>query len=62
MKRREREWVKAEMNNNKNEMKWIDNEIGNEGVKILSEVLKINTSLTSLNLERDEKKWNVVRR
>ncbi len=41
------------------EMKWIDNEIGNEGAQTLSETLKINTSLTSLNLycDENEMKW-----
>ena len=38
-------------------MKWkrIDNEIGNEGAKRISESLKINTSLTELYLNGDEK-------
>ena len=35
--------------------KWIGNEIGDEGAKTISESLKINTSLTSLNLRCDEK-------
>ena len=35
--------------------KWIDNWIGYEGAKTISESLKINTSLTSLNLRCDEK-------
>ena len=35
----------------------IDNRrIGDEGAKSISESLKINTSLTSLNLESDEKR------
>ena len=34
---------------------WIDNDIGNEGAKALRESLKINTSLTSVNLGGDEK-------
>ena len=39
----------------RNEMKeWIGNEIGTEGAKTISESLKINTSLTSLNLGCDE--------
>ena len=35
-----------------------DNEIGEEGVKALSEMLKVNTTLTSLHLsnEKDERK------
>ena len=39
--------------------KWIDNLIGNEEAKAISESLKSNTSLTSLKLIRDEKirKW-----
>ena len=36
--------------------KWIDNEIGVEGAKSISESLKINTSLTKLDLSCDEKK------
>ena len=35
--------------------KWIGNEIGSEGAKRISESLKINTSLTELDLEGDEK-------
>ena len=38
--------------------KWIGNEIGYEGAKTISESLKINTSLTSLDLSGDEKVWN----
>ena len=47
--------------------KWIGNQIGDEGAKAVSESLRINTSLTSLNLSGDEKiilwerienKWN----
>ena len=36
--------------------KWIANGIGDEGAKSISESLKINTSVTSLNLESDEKR------
>ncbi len=36
--------------------KWIGNHIGTEGAKSLSESLKINTSLTKLDLQSDEKK------
>ena len=51
------------------EMKeWIDNGIGTEGAKTISESLKINTSLTSLNLRCDdkirnegEKKWKEMK-
>ena len=35
--------------------KWKDNDIGDEGAKSLGEALKINTSLTGLNLRSDEK-------
>ena len=38
--------------------KWIDNRIGDEGAKSFSEFLKINTSLTTLDLGSEEKKWN----
>ena len=34
---------------------WIDNLIGDEGTKAISESLKINTSLTKLDLGGDEK-------
>ena len=48
--------------------KWIGNQIGDEGAQAISESLKINTSLTTLNLgsdkkirnekdRRNEKKW-----
>ena len=49
--RREKERDKTE--------KWIGNKIGYEGAKTISESLKINTSLTSLDLGSDEKnmKW-----
>ncbi len=47
------------MNMKEKWMKWTDNEIGPEGARTLSEALKINSSLTSLNLEGDENemKW-----
>ena len=32
-----------------------DNQIGDEGAKAISEALKINTTLTSLNLKSDDK-------
>ena len=38
--------------------KWIANQIGYEGAKTISESLKINTSLTTLSLRSEEKKWN----
>ena len=34
------------------------NEIGGGGAKSLSEMLKVNTTLTSLNLRGNEKKFN----
>ena len=43
---------KEEMKKMKNEK---GNEIGDEGAKTISESLKINTSLTSLDLRCDEK-------
>ena len=43
----------------KNGINWkgkgTDNEIGDEGARSISESLKINTSLTTLNLRSDEK-------
>ena len=39
-------------------IKLIDNHIGDEGAKTISEALKINSSLTELNLSGDEKIWN----
>ena len=45
--------MKKERRNEKEE--WIDNQIGDEGAKAISESLKINTSLTSLDLRCDEK-------
>ena len=48
------EWEKKMKRNDK----CIDNKIGYEGVKTISESLKINTSLTTLNLGCDEKIWN----
>ena len=47
---------KKERENKWKEMKkWIVNEIGDEGAKRISESLKINTSLTELDLRCDEK-------
>ncbi len=43
------------MNMKEKWMKWTDNEIGPKGARTLSKTLKINTSLTSLNLQCDEK-------
>ena len=40
---------------NENEMnKWTGNEIGDEGASKISESLKVNTTLTKLDLSRDE--------
>ena len=33
-----------------------DNEIGDEGAKAMSEMLKVNTTLTSLNLGSEEER------
>ena len=38
---------------------WIGNQIGDEGAKTISESFKINSSLTELNLDGDERIWNV---
>ncbi len=43
-----REWNENEMN------KWTDNEIGDSGAIKISELLKVNTTLTELNLCCDE--------
>ena len=37
--------------------KWIENQIEDERAKIISESLKTNTSLTELNLECENNKW-----
>ena len=47
MKNREWKWKEVK--------EWIGNQIGSEGAKTISESLKINTSLTELGLEGDEK-------
>ena len=40
---------------NENEMnKWTGNRIGDEGASKISESLKVNTTLTKLDLESDE--------
>ena len=41
--------------------KWIVNNIGDDGAKAISESLKINTSLTELDLHSDEKIRNEKR-
>ena len=44
--------------------KWRDNNIGDEGARMISESLKTNTTLTILNLSGDEKwskmKWVII--
>ena len=35
--------------------KWTDNRIGAEGASKISEALKVNTTLTKLELDSDEK-------
>ena len=35
-------------------MKWTENYIGDEGARMISEALKINTTLTVLDLTSDE--------
>ena len=39
---------------NDNNWIWIDNNIGDEGSRMLSEVLKSNSTLTILNLRGDD--------
>ena len=61
-------WTSNNNSNNENserEMKWNDkngiwtvNKIGDEGARMISESLKTNTTLTELNLSRDEIEWN----
>ena len=44
---------------NENEMnKWTGNRIGAEGANKISEILKVNTTLTKLDLNCDEKNKN----
>ena len=45
--KREKKWKEIKV--------WIDSGIGTEGAKSISESLKINTSLTKLDLRCDEK-------
>ena len=45
------------------QMKLIGKKIGAEGAKMISEVLKSNSTLTTLGLESDEKeesKWKMI--
>ena len=61
MKERDREIeIEGEREREREKGRWIDNEIGDEGAKSISESLKINTSLTTLDLGGDEKKWNEI--
>ena len=46
------EWIEMKYKFNK---KWTDNKIGDEGAMKIRESLKSNTTLTSLNLEGDDK-------
>ncbi len=41
-------------------MKKIDNNIGESGARMISEVLKSNSTLTKLNLGGDEKEWTLI--
>ena len=50
--------MKREKKERKWNEKWIGNQMGDEGAKRISESLKINTSLTKLNLACDEKRRN----
>ena len=56
---KEREWIKIEMIIDI--YIWTDNKIGDEGARMISEALKINTTLTELDLSGDEiwkNEWN----
>ena len=53
--------MKKREQNEKKWKKWIDNGIETEGAKAIGESLKINTSLTKLNLFSDEK-WEMKKR
>ena len=47
--------IKTKREGNENEKnKWTGNEIGDEGASKISESLKVNTTLTELNLSCDE--------
>ena len=49
---------KREMKRNDRNETWTDNNIGDEGARMISESLKTNTTLTELNLKCDEIEWN----
>ena len=55
---RENKWYKMIQNDN-NWIIWTDNNIGAEGARMISEALKTNTTLTTLDLGSDENevKW-----
>ena len=42
--------------------KWTDNHIRDEGAKAINEAMKINTTLTSLDLKGDDKIWKKKRK
>ena len=53
------------MINDNDKMKlWTANKIGDSGARMISESMKTNTTLTSLDLRCDEKwsrmKWNII--
>jgi len=50
----ERERMKLEGGNENERNKWKDNEIGAEGANKISEALKVNSTLTELDLSCDE--------
>ena len=50
----ESETMKWKMKNVNDEMKGTDNNIGAEGARMISEALKINTTLTTLDLCCDD--------
>ncbi len=50
------------MNENEVSEEWIGNQIGDEGTKSISESLKINSSLTKLNMLSDKKMYEMKRR
>ena len=58
---KDKKWKEERKEENKNDEQWIGNEIGCEGAKAISESLKINTSLTELDLRGDEKIRNKKR-
>ena len=40
---------------------WIDNDVGDEGARMISDSLKVNSTLTKLGLCRDNDKWIINR-